>query len=194
VEGSGEEDGEVAMIMYKDGVKTKVLANPLMTPPRLRNAFLARNRVPNDQELPWMRVPGLAKLELPHPVVLINGCYDLLHAGHAKLIFAARDKAATLVCGLDGDKRVGEKKGIGRPIQSWIERATMLGFFPLDYLVEIESDNEMRRLVEAIKPDLRVLGIEYKDTPTKFPAVPRMFVTSAVHTSEIIKRCQDLKL
>jgi bifunctional ADP-heptose synthase (sugar kinase/adenylyltransferase) len=156
--------------------------------PRLRNASFARNRVPDEHELPWLRIGGIDRFAWPRPLVLVNGGFDLLHSSHAKLIFVARDHAATLVCALDSDERVRAAKGNARPIQTFIERATMLGFMPIDALVEVASDADMRKLVGLLKPDLRVLGAEYRDKPTKFPNIPRLFVKSATHTSDIIER------
>src|SRR6478609_7363304 len=139
-------------------------------PARLINAFIARNRrfdLPDPDEMPWIRVPAMGRIELPRPVVLVNGAFDLLHAGHAKLIFAARDQAKTLVCALDSDDKVSMEKGVGRPIQTYIERATMLGFMPIDVLVEVGSAKEMHRLIAALRPDLRVQGAEYASRPTR---------------------------
>src|SRR5229473_2325021 len=113
-------------------------------------------------ELPWVRIADLAKMKLKHPVVLLNGCFDLLHSGHMKVIFHSRRHAKTLICALDSDAMVAAKKP-GRPILSWIERATSLGYMPIDYLVEINGAEELSELVEIVSPDLRVKGSEYRE-------------------------------
>ena len=159
------------------------------TPPRLRNYFLARNRHHEWEEVDWLRVSGFGTMTPPRPIVLVNGAFDVLHSGHMKIISAARDKARTLVCALDSDERVRQAKGPGRPIQSWIERATTLGYMPIDCLVEIASDVEMRKLIKFLKPDLRVQGYDYRNVPSKFPEIKKMFVrNSGMRTSEIVKR------
>jgi bifunctional ADP-heptose synthase (sugar kinase/adenylyltransferase) len=155
---------------------------------RIEHYFLARNRSGESDEMPWLRIPGLAKLELPRPVVLINGGFDLLTVSHLRLISAARDHATSLVCALDSDAKLKRTKGPSRPIMTFVERATALGYTPIDYLVEVDTDSEFRRLIAALKPDLRVQGIEYRDKPTRFPSIPKMFVRSGLHTSEVIDR------
>jgi bifunctional ADP-heptose synthase (sugar kinase/adenylyltransferase) len=162
-------------------------------PTRLRNYFFARNRKdPAAEELPWLRTEDLWELHAPRPIVVVNGGFDLLHAAHMRLIFAARDKAGpkgTLVCALDADSRIRAAKGAQRPILSFVERATTLGYMPIDYLVEIASDDDMAELMCALEPDLRVQGGDYKGHATKFPEVPKMFVANrGLHTSEIVRR------
>ena len=157
--------------------------------PRIKNYRLAKENY--NQELPWVRVESFAKLKLKHPVVLLNGSFDLLHSGHMKNIFHARKHAKTLVCALDSDAKVALSKP-GRPILSWIERATSLGYMPIDWLVEINGDEEFLRLVELIQPDLRVLGAEYREGKSRIPDVPALFVhNSGMRTSEIMRRIKD---
>lgn len=141
------------------------------------------------EELPWVRIADLAKLDLPRPVVLVNGAFDLLHSGHMKVIFQARRRAATVVVAVDSDQRVG-RKGSGRPVQSVVERIGNLQFMPVDYVVEIHHDGEIQRLIETIRPDLRVQGADYKGKPSKFD-VPKVFVRqSGMSTTKIIERCK----
>lgn len=142
-------------------------------------------------ELPWVRIDDFKKLKLKRPIVLINGVFDILHQGHWKVIGHARRHGKTLICALDSDMLVARNKP-GRPIMSWIERATALGYTPLDYLVEINGDADFEKLVEIIKPDLRVKGAEYRDKPSRIPEVPCLYVhDSGMRTSEIIRRIKD---
>lgn len=164
---------------------------------RYENWFFSRRRLKEGEELEWVRPEGLPKVELPRPVVLINGAFDLLHSGHMRIIFAAREKAGeegTLVCALDSDGRVGLAKGKGRPVLSFVERASALAYMPIDYLVEISTDGELSRVMGAICPDLRVQGSDYKDHKSKYPNIPKMFVGSglgAMRTSEIVRRIKE---
>jgi len=59
-------------------------------------------------------------------VVFTNGCFDLLHSGHIKLLEAARAKGDALIVGLNCDGVVRELKGPGRPIYKELERAELL--------------------------------------------------------------------
>lgn len=165
-----------------------------MIPDRLTNFTYISER----DELPWLRPEDFRDLDLPRPVVLINGAFDLLHSGHWKIISRARRKAGTLVCALDSDARVF-RKDPRRPIQTYIERATMLGYTPVDYLVEIDSDRDFRTLVYALKPDLRVQGPEYRKVDSKYPWIPKAYVSGigrtgtriGMSTTKIISRITE---
>jgi D-beta-D-heptose 7-phosphate kinase/D-beta-D-heptose 1-phosphate adenosyltransferase len=162
-------------------------------PSRIQNYYIARER--DEQELPWVRPGDFAPTsssypasKLARPVVVVNGAFDLLHAGHMKVIFAARKRAGTVIVAMDSDERVA-RKGTGRPILRFPERARALEFMPVDYIVEIENDKDMARLLTATKCDLRVQGFEYRGHPTKFPDIPKCFVrVGAMSTSKIVDR------
>jgi cytidyltransferase-like protein len=123
--------------------------------------------------------------------VVINGAFDLLHVGHMRLIFQAREMAGnkgTLVCALDSDRRIRDSKK-GRPILTWVERATALSYMPIDYLIEIDSDEEMKNFLNKSRPNLRVQGGEYVDKASKYPWLKKAYVRSeGMHTSVIIER------
>jgi cytidyltransferase-like protein len=161
----------------------------------LRNWYWAINRDPS--ELEWVRADAFVDREVSKPVVLVNGVFDILHAGHMKVLSFARERAGrygTVVCAMDSDRLVRETKGADRPILNWIERATALGYMPIDFLVEIDSTAEMVRLVRGLRPDLRVQGGDYVDGVTRFPWLRKMFVqTGGMRTSEIVRRCREGK-
>ena len=162
-----------------------------MQPDRIKNFVYIEER----DELPWLRPTDFKSLELTHPVVLINGCFDLLHSGHWKLITRARRNAGTLVCALDSDVRAA-RKDPKRPIQTFIERATMLAYTPIDYICEIDTDKDMYSLVCSLKPDLRCQGADYSKEKSKYPWIPKAFISGlnrkgeriGMSTSEIVKR------
>ncbi len=161
---------------------------------RLKNYTFLRDR--REDELDWVRPTHFKGLDLPRPIGLINGCFDVLHSGHMRMIFQAREHCKTLVCAMDSDRLIKEQKhidsqGIQRPVLSWVERATALGYMPIDYLVEIDNTKEMNTLIQHLDPDFRVQGVEYKTKPTRYPYLHKLFVRSAgMRTSEIIRRIQ----
>jgi len=106
-----------------------------------------------------------------------------------RLIFAARAKAATLVCALDTDEKVAREKGEARPILNFIERASTLNYMPLDIIIPVDNKRDMNTLMAALQPDLRVQGGDYIDIESRYPDVPKMLVRSGtIHTSEIVRR------
>jgi bifunctional ADP-heptose synthase (sugar kinase/adenylyltransferase) len=112
-----------------------------------------------------------------------------------KVLFAARKRATpkgTVVCALDSDKKIAASKGKGRPILSWIERATALSYMPIDTIVEIEGPEDMATLIANLQPDERVQGSDYASHTSSYP-IPKLFVRDAgMHTSTIIDRIQAL--
>jgi cytidyltransferase-like protein len=136
-----------------------------------------------------MRPTDFTNLVLPRPIVLVNGTFDMLHASHMRLLFSAREHAKTLVCALDSDTRVRQRKGSTRPVMSWIERATALNYMPLDFLCEWTTDQDFSDLLIALKPDLRVQGYDYLDKPSTHPEIPKLFIRDGgVRTSTIVDR------
>ncbi|MCA1614354.1 MAG: adenylyltransferase/cytidyltransferase family protein [Acidobacteria bacterium] len=76
-------------------------------------------------------------------LVFTNGCFDLLHVGHARYLAAARELGDALLVAVNSDAAVRELKGAGRPVMSEAERA------------------EMRALIAKLLPDVLVKGGDY---------------------------------
>lgn len=165
----------------------------MKTPKRLKNYFFTRER--NANEVEWCRANALQADMLMRPVVLVTGVFDLLHVGHMRMLFAAREKAegGTLVVAMNSDRMVQEMKGESRPIMSWCERAATLGYMPVDVLVEVDSDVELRDLTNRIRPDIKVMGMDhFPASASKYPWMRKMFVRAGgMRTSEIIQRVLD---
>lgn len=154
--------------------------------PKKQNSRFAKEL--GDIDPPWVRVEDFARLKIKHPVVIINGTFDILHSGHIKLVAHARKHGRTVVVAIDSDYLVASKKP-GRPYLTWVERAVAFRFLPVDYIVEIESDGDFKRLVELSKPDLRVRGAEYADKPSRIPDIPSLYIhDSGIHSSELVRR------
>jgi rfaE bifunctional protein nucleotidyltransferase chain/domain len=91
-------------------------------------------------------------------VVLTNGCFDLLHAGHVRTLEAARALGDVLVIAINSDDSVRRLKGPGRPIVPAAERAEVLAALScVDYVV-IFDELDPRRVVETLEPDVLVKG------------------------------------
>jgi D-beta-D-heptose 7-phosphate kinase/D-beta-D-heptose 1-phosphate adenosyltransferase len=91
-------------------------------------------------------------------VVFTNGCFDLLHTGHLRLLEAAAALGELLVVGLNHDDSVRRLKGPNRPFQPFEERAELLaGLQAVDYVVGFGEDTPAA-LIDAIVPDILVKG------------------------------------
>jgi D-beta-D-heptose 7-phosphate kinase/D-beta-D-heptose 1-phosphate adenosyltransferase len=96
-------------------------------------------------------------------VVFTNGCFDILHIGHIRLLEEARSKGDRLIVGLNSDDSVRRLKGQLRPIVAENERAQVLAALSaVDAVVVFSEDNPLR-LIEAIRPDVLVKGGDYTE-------------------------------
>lgn len=97
--------------------------------------------------------------------VLCNGCFDILHLGHLKLLKAAKSLGEVYVA-IDSDPRVRQLKGPQRPINNCFQRITMLEALRyVDYAVVFHSDNELRQIIREWQPDFMVKGSDYIGKP-----------------------------
>ncbi len=93
-------------------------------------------------------------------IVLVGGCYDLLHMGHVRFLEKCRQHGDVLVVALSGDMRVAERKGKGRPIISQDKRAYMLNLLQMVDYVVIAPDPVLsgvpptRMIINALRPDI----------------------------------------
>ncbi len=91
-------------------------------------------------------------------IVLVGGCFDILHIGHIKFLKEAKNLGDKLFVLLESDKKVKKLKGKNRPIFKQKERAFMLSAISyIDYVVNLpfmKSDKDYDQLVLTIKPDI----------------------------------------
>ncbi|WP_022720644.1 D-glycero-beta-D-manno-heptose-7-phosphate kinase [Rhodopseudomonas sp. B29] len=90
-----------------------------------------------------------------------NGCFDILHPGHVKVLTAARRACDRLIVGLNSDASVRRLKGEGRPVQNERARAEVLAALEaVDLVVIFEQDTPLE-LITAIEPSVLVKGGDY---------------------------------
>ncbi|HLZ03187.1 MAG TPA: D-glycero-beta-D-manno-heptose-7-phosphate kinase [Bradyrhizobium sp.] len=90
-----------------------------------------------------------------------NGCFDILHPGHVKVLTAARGACDRLIVGLNSDASVKRLKGEGRPVQSEAARAEVLAALEAVDLVAIFEEDTPLGLITEIKPSVLVKGGDY---------------------------------
>lgn len=116
-------------------------------------------------------------------IVFTNGCFDILHLGHLKLLRDASELGDILVVGLNSDKSVKINKGDSRPINNQNYRASMLEFFDfIDYIVLFNEKDPMG-IIKKIRPDVLVKGGDYK----KNQIIGAEFVEKSGGTVKIFK-------
>lgn len=94
-------------------------------------------------------------------VVFTNGCYDLLHPGHIRLLEQARSAGDVLIVGFNTDSSVRRAKGPTRPLTPEDQRAeTLLALEAVDAVVPFEEDTP-RALIAELLPDVLVKGADW---------------------------------
>ena len=95
-------------------------------------------------------------------VVMTNGCFDILHAGHVSYLNTAREQGDRLIVAVNSDQSVRGLKGEGRPVNPVDRRmAVLAGLGSVDWVVEFTEETP-QRLIAEILPDLLVKGGDYK--------------------------------
>lgn len=95
--------------------------------------------------------------------VWTNGCFDIIHVGHLKMLEYAKSKGDYLVVGIDTDERVKKMKGEDRPFNNEIDRKIFLESIRyVDEVVLFGSSNELESHINNLGINLIVVGEEYK--------------------------------
>ena len=94
-------------------------------------------------------------------IVVTNGCFDILHAGHVRYLAQTKKCADKLILLMNSDKSVKELKGEGRPINNENDRAEVLcALAAVDYVVAFDEQSPAT-IIDEIKPDVYTKGADY---------------------------------
>lgn len=95
-------------------------------------------------------------------IVMTNGCFDIIHAGHVSYLNSARKLGQRLIVAVNSDASVRGLKGSGRPVNPCDRRMTVLAALgAVDWVVEFTEETP-ERLISALLPDVLVKGGDYK--------------------------------
>jgi D-beta-D-heptose 7-phosphate kinase/D-beta-D-heptose 1-phosphate adenosyltransferase len=95
-------------------------------------------------------------------IVMTNGCFDILHAGHVAYLEQARRLGERLIVAVNDDASVTRLKGAGRPVNTLARRmAVLAGLSAVDWVVPFSEDTP-ERLICAVLPDRLVKGGDYR--------------------------------
>ena len=97
--------------------------------------------------------------------VFVNGCFDGgLHRGHIELLNYAKSQGDILYVAIDSDARVKQLKGPTRPIHNQKDRKFHLeNLKAVNRVLLFNTDEELTDLVKIIKPDIMIVGSDYKN-------------------------------
>jgi rfaE bifunctional protein nucleotidyltransferase chain/domain len=94
-------------------------------------------------------------------VVFTNGCYDVLHPGHIRLLEAARSLGDVLILALNTDASVQRLKGPTRPLISENQRAELAAALAAVDAVTFFGEDTPRELIAAVLPDVLIKGADW---------------------------------
>jgi rfaE bifunctional protein nucleotidyltransferase chain/domain len=117
-----------------------------------------RDKIISWEDLPAWRAAIRARNQT---LVVTNGCFDLLHAGHVTYLETARNLGDALLVGLNGDAAVQELKGPGRPVNAQADRATVLAALESLSGICIFNERTAARFLSLAQPDIYVKGGDY---------------------------------
>jgi len=131
-------------------------------------------------------------------VALLNGSFDLLHAGHLHIIYEASQQADILIVALNTDSSIKRYKSTDRPIIPLEERLQMVAALEfVDYVTWFNETTPIR-LIKTIKPDVHVNGGDYGAKCVEAEAVEkvgaRLHVVPLIpglSTTDILKKVQS---
>ena len=139
--------------------------------------------------------------EVGKRLVVTNGCFDLLHAGHVIYLEQAAALGDLLLVGCNGDESVRQLKGVGRPLNPEADRALVLSALESVGSVVVFPERRAEDFLRLAKPDVYVKGGDY--TPETLDAGERVAVesgggevviipfVSGKSTTDIIQRMND---
>jgi D-beta-D-heptose 7-phosphate kinase/D-beta-D-heptose 1-phosphate adenosyltransferase len=95
-------------------------------------------------------------------ITFTNGCFDILHSAHIKLLQFAKSCGDILVVGLNSDESIKRIKGDSRPINLIDERSSILSLFDfIDYIIVFNDDTPLN-IIKTLQPNIIVKGSDYK--------------------------------
>ena len=132
-------------------------------------------------------------------IVLANGCFDLLHAGHVRYLQDARSRGDFLIVALNSDRSVRVIKGPGRPLMPRAERAEIIGGLRCVDAVTSFDEADLATTLRALRPDVHAKGTDYTAASVPEASVDReLGITIAIcgdpknrSTSDLLRRIAD---
>jgi rfaE bifunctional protein nucleotidyltransferase chain/domain len=96
-----------------------------------------------------------------NPIILANGCFDLLHVGHIRYLNGAKELGGKLIVAINSDDSVRALKGSSRPFTPENERAEILAALEMVDVVVVFRERDVSALIREIRPNVQAKGTDY---------------------------------
>lgn len=126
-------------------------------------------------------------------IIFTNGCFDIVHIGHIKLLNFAKNQGDKLIVGINSDSSIKRLKGRKRPINNQMDRKYFLENIKAVDEVHIFSEDTPYNLIKSIMPDIIVKGSDYNPEDVIgndladvicFPVLPGYSTTNIIERSK----------
>lgn len=126
-------------------------------------------------------------------IIFTNGCFDIVHIGHIKLLNFAKNQGDKLIVGINSDSSIKRLKGRKRPINNQMDRKYFLENIKAVDEVHIFSEDTPYNLIKSIMPDIIVKGSDYNPEDIIgndladvicFPVLPGYSTTNIIERSK----------
>ena len=132
-------------------------------------------------------------------IVMTNGCFDLLHVGHVKLLSASKKMGDVLIVAIDDDESVRILKGNDRPVIGAQERLRMISALDVVDYVILFPTKDLAGVIEAVRPDILTKGSNYTSETVQGRELVESFggrielipITEPVSSSRIIDQIKQ---
>lgn len=118
------------------------------------------NKIVYDYEI--NKIYAINSLNINKKIIFTNGCFDILHSAHIKLLQFAKSKGHILVVGINSDESIKRLKGENRPINLIDERSEILSLFDFIDHVIVFNDETPLNIIKLLKPNIIIKGSDYK--------------------------------
>ncbi|MCK9614556.1 MAG: adenylyltransferase/cytidyltransferase family protein [Candidatus Omnitrophica bacterium] len=96
-------------------------------------------------------------------IVFTNGCFDIIHPGHIKILKDSKSKGDILIVGLNSDSSIRRIKGTNRPVMDENARSKVLEAIGLVDFIVIFNEDTPYRIIKELRPDYLVKGEDWKE-------------------------------
>ena len=147
------------------GIVVGRLGTAVVTAQDLKTALLVHERASGVHKILPLAAAGNQAQQWKREgktVGFTNGCFDLMHPGHLKLLNETKFHCDKLIVGLNSDDSVKRLKGPSRPVNGEVERALLLASLAVVDMVVIFEEDTPVAAIEALKPDVLAKGADYQ--------------------------------